>query len=243
MIPHLRRQHAIRPLLLSGHAVSWSALAVLPATFLIAGCGVSIALTEKAPVTNTNLSAAPPLTHAGLGPRGVLESVVIKRNLVQGEPQPQLTQEFIADARLVGLFSELSTNRESRNPMRDVGLVLTVNETLDAHRDENQMRQERIERSYLFPLITPFYILYHKFEGDFESQMVLDVERWDGETRRYMARARGRMEYPYNADPQPSQQELIRQVTTNVLQSLVNQMAGDAGFFVPPPADSEVKAK
>ena len=227
-----------------GHSrtdVLWDALAVFSAALLLGGCGVSIALTEKAAATN--LSVSPRSIPGGVAPRGVLESVVIKRNLAPGAPQPQLTQEFIADATLAGLFSELSTSRESRNPMRDVGLVLTVNETLDVHRDENQMRQERIERSYLFPIITPFYILYHKFEGDFESQMVLDVERWDGETRRYTARARGRMEYPYNADPQPSQQELIRQVTTNVLQSLVNQMAGEGSFFVPPPAGNEVKAK
>ena len=214
---------------------------VVPTVLLLGGCGVSIALTEKAPATN--LPAAPHPVPVSLAPRAVLETVVIKRNLAASEPQPQLTQDFIAAAGPAGLFSELSTNRDSRNPMRDVGLVLTVNETLDVHRDENQMRQERIERSYLLPIITPFYILYHKFENDFESQMVLDVERWDGETRRYTARAHGRMEYPYNADAQPYQQEMIRQVTTNVLQSLVNQMAGDSSFFVPPPAGSEVKAK
>jgi hypothetical protein len=172
-----------------------------------------------------------------------MESVAIKRNLVARDSDSQLTQEFIAGVRQAGLFSEFATNRESRNSMRDVGVVLSVNETLDAHRDENQMRQERIERSFLLPVITPFYILYHKFEGDFESHMVLDVERWDGEMRRYTARARGRMEYPYNADPEPSQQELIRQVTANVLQSLVNQMARDRSFFVPPPTGNEVNAK
>ena len=51
------------------------------------------------------------------------------------------------------------------------------------------------------------------------------------------------MEYSYNSDPEPSQQELIRQVTANVLQSLVNQMAGDRSFFVPPSTGNEGKAK
>ena len=213
----------------------------LTGALLLSGCGPSVALIQKAP--GTDLPAAGPPQNSSPGPRGVIESLAIKRNLVARDPEPQLTQEFVAATQRTALFSDLSTNRESRNPMRDMGITLSVNETLDAHRDENQMRQERIERSYLFPIITPFYILYHRFEGDFESHMVLDVERWDGDTRRYTARARGRMEYSYTSDPEPSQQELIRQVTTNVLQSLVNQMAGDRSFFVPPSTGNEGKAK
>jgi hypothetical protein len=216
-------------------------LLVMSGAVLLTGCGVSIGITEKAAATDLPATARPP--NSGPAPRGVIESVAVKRNLVAGDPEPKLTQEFIAGAQRAAIFSDLSANRESRDPMRDIGITLSVNETLDAHRDENQMRQERIERSYLFPIITPFYILYHRFEGDFESHMVLDVERWDGETRRYTARARGRMEYSYNSDPEPSQQELIRQVTVNVLQSLVNQMAGDRSFFVPPSTGSEGKVK
>jgi len=216
-------------------------LLVASGAILSAGCGVSIGITERAATTHLPAAAQPP--NSGPAPRGVIESVAVKRNLVTGDPEPKLTQEFISGAQRAAIFSDLSTDRNSRNPMRDIGITLSVNETLDAHRDENQMRQERIERSYLFPIITPFYILYHRFEGDFESHMVLDVERWDGETRRYTARSRGRMEYSYNADPAPSQQELIRQVTANVLQSLVNQMAGDRSFFVPPSAGNEGKAQ
>jgi hypothetical protein len=216
-------------------------LVVTSGAFVVTGCGVSIGITEKAPATDLPAAARP--ANAGPAPRGVIEAVAIKRNLVARDPEPKLTQEFLAGARQAGLFSDLSTSRESRDPMRDMGITLSVNETLDAHRDENQMRQERIERSWLLPIITPFYIMYHRFEGDFESQMVLDVERWDGETRRYTARARGRMEYSYNADPEPSQQELIRQVTANVLQSLVNQMAADRSFFVPPSPSTAGKTK
>jgi hypothetical protein len=214
---------------------------IVSGSLWLLGCGVSIGITEKAPATDGPAAARP--RDSGPAPRGILESVVIKRNLATRDPDPTLTRDLIAGARQAGLFSEVGTNRESRDPMRDVGITLSVDETLDAHRDENQMRQERIERSWLLPIITPFYIMYHRFEGDFESRMVLEVERWDGETRRYTARARGRMEYSYNADPEPSQQELIRQVTANVLQSLVNQMAGDQSFFVPPSAGNEGRPK
>lgn len=215
------------------------ALAVAAAVLWSAGCGASVGLTERAPATDG--PAAGPVSNAGPARRGVVEAVTVKRNLVTREPEANLAQDLIAGAKRAGLFSELSASRESRDPMRDIGISLSVSETLDTHRDENQMRQERIERSWLLPIITPFYILYHRFEGDFESHMVLEVERWDGETRRYTARARGRMEYPYNADPEPSQQELIRQVTANALESLVNQLAGDRGFLMPPPAAAQGK--
>lgn len=214
---------------------------IAPGMLPLGGCGASVGITERAIDTSLQAPSAPP--NSSPGARGILETVIIKRNLVASGPEPLLTQEFISTALHAGLFSDLNTNRESRNAMRDVGLVLSVNEILDLHGDENQIRRERIERSFLLPVITPFYILYHKFEGDFESTIVLDVERWDGETRRYTARARGRMQYSYNADPEPLQRELIRQVTGNVLQSLINQMAGDRSFLVPPPTGHEVNAK
>ena len=216
------------------------ALGMASIALLITGCGISINIAERVPADDV---APLPAPHAGPRPRGVIESIVIKRNLTAREADAQLTQEFLEGVRQVNLFSEVSTSRESRNSMRDVGMLLSVSETLDTHRDENQMRQERIERSYLLPVITPFYILYHKFESEFESNMTLEVDRWDGETRRYTARARGRMQYPYNADPEPSQQELIRQVTATVLQALSGQMARDRTFFVPPPGGNEVKAQ
>ena len=124
-----------------------------------------------------------------------------------------------------------------------MGITLSINETLDTHGDENQMRRERIEKSYILPIFTPFLIMYHRFQGDFESQMVVHVERWDGETRQYTALARGRMEYSYNADPEPSQQELVRQVTANVIQSLINQMTQDRSFFVSPAVGGQVTGK
>ena len=211
------------------------------AALLLAGCGASVAITQKAPGTDRPAVLSPP--NPGPTPRAVIEAVAFKQNLVSRDAEPRLTQDFIAGAQGAGLFSEINANRDSRNHMRDVGITLSINETLDTHGDENQMRRERIEKSYILPIFTPFLIMYHRFQGDFESQMLVHVERWDGETRQYTALARGRMEYSYNADPEPSQQELVRQVTANVIQSLINQMTQDRSFFVAPAAGGRVTGK
>lgn len=216
-------------------------LCAVNSAILFNGCGASVALTQKAAGTDRQAVISPP--NSGPAPRGVIEAITFKRNLVLRDPEPRVTQDLIAGAQGAGLFSELSANRDSRNPLRDMGITLSINEMLDMHVDENQMRKERIEKSFILPIFTPFLIMYHRFQGDFESQMVLHVERWDGETRQYSALARGRMDYSYSSDPDPSQQELMSRVTANVIQSLVGQMSQDRNFFVPPATGGQMTGK
>jgi hypothetical protein len=76
--------------------------------------------------------------------------------------------------------------------------------------------------------LAPFISLNY----DYGSQMSLEMERWDGQTKHYTATSNGSARYNlFGANPEVVEQ-LKGQVTEACLSSLLNQVIQDSTFFL-----------
>jgi hypothetical protein len=76
--------------------------------------------------------------------------------------------------------------------------------------------------------LAPFISLNY----DYGTQMVLDMERWDGQIKRYTATSNGSAHYNlFGASPDVIEQ-LKGQVTEACLSSLLNQVIQDSTFYL-----------
>ncbi len=106
-----------------------------------------------------------------------------------------------------------------------VAVRLSVSETVDRHAGGNAFKGFVIGASMF--LLTPVLPL----EYGYASQMTLELQRWDGETKHYFAASEGTASYQlFGATPLLTE-ELKGQVTERCLNSLMAQLVSDAGFY------------
>ena len=88
----------------------------------------------------------------------------------------------------------------------------------------------------LSPIVTLDY--------DYSTQMVLEVERWDGQTKQYQAASSGTAHYHLFAASQHLIDELKGQVTETCLTQLLDQVIRDTPFYIasePSPSETTIR--
>ena len=115
-----------------------------------------------------------------------------------------------------------------------VTIRLTMNNSVEPHAGNAAWSGFVIGASMflLAPIVTLDY--------DYGTQMVLEVERWDGQTKQYQASSAGTAHYHLFAASQHLIDELKGQVTEACLTQLLDQVTRDTTFYVADePATSE----
>jgi hypothetical protein len=110
---------------------------------------------------------------------------------------------------------------------------LSIDNLVEPHAGQAAWRGFLVSAS-MFTL-APFISLNY----DYGAQMSLDMERWDGQTKQYIATSNGSAHYNlFGASPEIIEQ-LKGQVTEACLSSLLNQVIRDSAFYLASHAQSQ----
>ena len=157
----------------------------------------------------------------------VMDSISNTRN---GSPQNlsrETEQRLLSTLREVGLFSRLGGTDSTEPPAGEkfVRARLLFEEDIDQHAGDKAWKSIVIGAS-MFTL-TPFIPL----DYDYAAHMTLELERWDGQAKRYESQAAGTAHYQLFSATPLMIDELKGHVTESCLTSLMQQVVRDTTFY------------
>jgi hypothetical protein len=209
-----------------GQYISRPLLGCVLATSLGLGTGCShwielAAPTEAAPPTNATVAtdARMPL---------LLETLRVTHNGSSIAPPALLERQVIGAIEATRLFSQhyQSGHTQPNAGQAHVTMRLSIDNVVEPHAGQAAWRGFVISAS-MFTL-APFISLNY----DYAADMSLEVERWDGQIKRYSAASNGSAHYNlFGANPEVIEQ-LKGQVTEVCLSSLLNQVIQDSTFYL-----------
>lgn len=188
------------------------------------GCSHWIELappTEAAPPTSATVAtdARVPL---------LLETVRVTHNGSSIAPPTILERQVLGAIEATRLFSQHYQSGYTQPPadQAHVTVRLSIDNLVEPHAGQAAWRGFVVAAS-MFAL-APFISLNY----DFATQMSLEMERWDGQIKRYTSTSNGSAHYNlFGANPEVIEQ-LKGQVTEACLSSLLNQVIQDSTFYL-----------
>ncbi len=208
----------------AGHVANITASLCLVFT-VAAGCSRWVEIHDPVEQASSNQISVPALARVPL----VLGSIQINRNGSAQNPQLELDRRLLTVLEETNLFSTLYQPGLMQPPSADDRFVtarLTLNETIEPHAGGAAWRGLVIGAS-MFTL-TPVL----PFEYEYGSELVLDLTRWDGQSKQYRAASSGTARYHlFGATPLVID-ELKGQVLERALIALTHRLVFDAGFFL-----------
>jgi hypothetical protein len=158
----------------------------------------------------------------------LLETIRVTHNGSSIAPPAILERQVLGAIEATRLFSQHYQSghaQQGANQAR-VTVRLSIDNLVDPHAGQAAWRGFLVSAS-MFTL-APFISLNY----DYGSQMSLEMERWDGQTKHYTATSNGSARYNlFGANPEVVEQ-LKGQVTEACLSSLLNQVIQDSTFFL-----------
>jgi hypothetical protein len=157
----------------------------------------------------------------------VLDRIRTTRN---GSPQnssSETEQRILASLADIGLFSHL-TSANTATPVageKTVRAKLFFDEAIDPHSGGAALKGIVIGASMY--ILTPFLPL----EYDYAAHLSLELERWDGQIKRYESQAAGTAHYQLFGATPIMIDELKGHVTERCLVDLARQIVNDTTFF------------
>lgn len=158
----------------------------------------------------------------------VLHIISIEQNGAPLNPNADLDRRLVSALYDTGVFSQLFFPAHAQPPLSDrkhVVARLSLRQTVDSHAGEAAFKGFLIGASMF--LATPLLPLQY----DYEAQMTLDLQRWDGHTRQYTASSKGSAYYHLFGATPLAIEELKGQVTERCLTALKDQLLQDARFY------------
>ena len=157
----------------------------------------------------------------------VMESISNTRN---GSPQNlslETEQRLLGAMRKVGLFSHLGGTDSTEPPAggKFVRARLLFDEDIDQHAGHKAWKSIVIGASMF--ILTPFIPL----DYDYAAHMTLELERWDGQVKRYESQSAGTSHYQLFSATPLMIDELKGHVTESCLTALLQQMVHDTTFY------------
>lgn len=197
--------------------------------FLVAGCSRWSEVTHSSdvPRSPTDFSVQG-MHHAAQVPL-ILSPIQVSQNGSGMTTTSEFERRVLSHLDRAHLFSYLT--HEATGPPPDqqhVRARLTVKETAEPHSGENAFKGFVVGASMF--LLTPWL----PFEYDFSAQMVLDIERWDGQAKRYLASSEGKAYFHLFGATPLTIPELEGRVTESCLTNLTQQLIADTAFFTAP---------
>ena len=158
----------------------------------------------------------------------LLETIRVTHNGSSIAPPALLERQVLGAIEATRLFSQ---HYQSGHSQPDAGnarvtLRLSIDNVVEPHAGQAAWRGFVISAS-MFTL-APFISLNY----DYGAEMSLEMERWDGQIKRYHATSKGSAHYNlFGANPEVIEQ-LKGQVTEVCLSSLLNQVIQDSPFYL-----------
>jgi hypothetical protein len=157
----------------------------------------------------------------------VMDSVSNTRN---GSPQNlslETEQRLLGAMRKVGLFSHLGGTDSTEPPAggKFIRARLVFDEDIDQHAGDKAWKSIVIGASMF--ILTPFIPL----DYDYAAHMTLELERWDGQVKRYESQSAGTAHYQLFSATPLMIDELKGHVTESCLTALMQQMVHDTTFY------------
>ena len=188
------------------------------------GCSHWIELaapTDAAPPTGTTVAAdvRVPL---------LLETIRVTQNGSSIAPPASLERQVLGAIEATRLFSQHYQSGYTQ-PAADQARVtvrLSINNLVEPHAGQAAWRGFVVGAS-MFSL-APFISLNY----DYGTEMSLEMERWDGQIKRYIATSNGSAHYNLFGASSDVIEQLKGQVTEACLSSLLNQVIQDSTFYL-----------
>ena len=156
----------------------------------------------------------------------ILDRIHSSRNGAPQNSSAETEQRILSSLADVGLFSHLaSANSATEAVGKTVRAKLRVDEAIDPHAGGAALKGIVIGASMY--LLTPFLPL----EYDYSAHLTLELERWDGEIKRYESQAAGTARYHLFGATPIVIDELKGHVTETCLTELARQIVKDTRFF------------
>jgi hypothetical protein len=191
---------------------------------LMAGCVHSIEL--KPAASNSPESSAREIARHDQVPL-ILDSVRMTRNGAPQNLSSDTEQRVLGRLRELGLFSRLG-NMASAEPAAGEKFVrahLHFEESIDPHTGAVAWKGLLLGASMF--ILSPFVQL----DYDYSTHVTLELERWDGQVKRYDGQSSGAAHYHLFSATPLMIEELKGQVTDASLTALMNQVVQDTPFY------------
>ncbi|MEK7236780.1 MAG: hypothetical protein AAB242_09165 [Nitrospirota bacterium] len=157
----------------------------------------------------------------------VMDSISNTRN---GSPQNlslETEQRLLGTLREIGLFSHLGGIDSAEPPAGEkfIRARLLFDEDIDQHAGDKAWKSIVIGASMF--ILTPFIPL----DYDYAAHVTLELERWDGQIKRYESQSAGTAHYQLFSTTPLMIDELKGHVTESCLTALMQQMVHDTTFY------------
>ncbi len=158
----------------------------------------------------------------------VMESFRLVTNGSPQDPSASVERRVLNHVQETKLFSTLIPlgSGPGSAPGKTVAARLVIEETVDPHSGETAFKGFVIGASMF--LLSPAIELTY----DYAAQATLELERWDGEVKRYAAQSAGTARYNLFGATPLMIDELKGQVTEACLTQLIDQLVNDTTFYV-----------
>ncbi len=190
------------------------------------GTGCSHWIELAAPTDTTPSASATVATDARVPL--LLETIRVTHNGSSVAPPAILERQVLGAIEATHLFSQhfQSGYMQPAANQTHVTVRLNIDNLIEPHAGQAAWQGLLIGAS-MFTL-APFISL----DYDYGAQMSLEMERWDGQVKRYTATSNGSAHYNlFGASPEVIEQ-LKGQVTETCLSSLLNQVIQDSSFYL-----------
>jgi hypothetical protein len=157
----------------------------------------------------------------------ILDRIRTTRNGSPQNPSAEAEQRILNSLSDIGLFSQLTSINASApvSGKKTVRGRLLFDEAVDPHAGGAAWKGIVIGASMY--LLTPFLPL----EYDYTAHLSLELERWDGQIKRYESHSAGTARYHLFGATPIMVDELKGHVTESCLADLARQIANDTVFF------------
>lgn len=158
----------------------------------------------------------------------LLETIRVTHNGSSIAPPAILERQVLGAIEATRLFSQhyQSGYQQPEANQAHVTVRLSIDNMVEPHAGQAAWRGFLVSAS-MFTL-APFISLNY----DYGANMSLEMERWDGQIKRYTATSNGSAHYNlFGANPEVIEQ-LKGQVTETCLSSLLNQVIQDSTFYL-----------
>jgi len=157
----------------------------------------------------------------------LLDRVQLIRNGSPQDPSQDADRRLLGSLREIGLFSrsDSSDNIGAATQGKTIHARLVIDEAVDPHSGAAAWKGIVIGASMF--LLTPVIPL----EYDYASHMTLELERWDGQIKRYEGRSAGTSRFHLFGATPVMIDELKGLVTESCLTALMEQVVQDSSFY------------
>ncbi|TKS57764.1 MAG: hypothetical protein EWM72_03492 [Nitrospira sp.] len=170
----------------------------------------------------------------------VMDGFRLMQNGTPQNPSSEVERRFLNTVQETHLFSALVPLGGNFSSLGDkvVTARITIDETIEPHSGEAAWKGFVIGASMF--LLSPVIEL----DYDYAAQASLELERWDGQVKRYQARSSGTVHYNLFGATPIMIDELKGQVTEACLTQLMDQLVRDTNLYMAsstPLSDSAIR--